>query len=103
MLSNRLSYSDEHPTDTTEISMEQVKINLTNGDYLTRADTRYLPPAREGNECSAVCPRFPYYRCTRDRGHGSGTKSSDGDLDHAAHGWFQGVRRLIVMYARWSQ
>lgn len=81
-----------------------IKVNLTNGNYFKRHDHEYLPAGREGNECNARCPRFPYYRCTRDKGHGNGTKSKDTDIDHAAHGWAHGVlRRLIVMYARWSQ
>lgn len=75
--------------------LPQIKVHLINGDHLPRADSRYLPPGREGNECRARCPRWPGYHCSRSSNHSG---------DHAAHGWAKGVaRRLIVMYARWSR
>lgn len=102
-----LSYSqgDTHNKTSPTTTAQQVKVNLTNGQYLTRGDHKYLSASRDGNECGARCPRHPHYRCTRDRGHGERSKNnSPDDLDHAAHGWLErSVRRLIVMYARWSQ
>lgn len=75
--------------------LPQIKINFTNGVYLTRKDHEYIAAGREGNECGARCPSWPGYRCSRDRNHNG---------DHAAHGWSNGaLGRLIVMYARWSQ
>ena len=74
-----------------------VKINLTGrGDHLTRLDkNKFLMAGREGEECDATCPEPPYYHCTRTRGHAG---------DHAAHGyWYELNRKLLVMYARWSQ
>lgn len=76
-------------------TLPQIKVHLINGDHLPRADSRYLPPGREGNECGARCPRWPGYHCSRNTNHSG---------DHAAHGWAKGIaRRLIVMYARWSR
>lgn len=95
---------EESPTGSRQ-PPQRVKVNLTNGQYLTRSDHKYLSASRDGNECGARCPRHPHYRCTRDRGHGERSKNnSPDDLDHAAHGWLErSARRLIVMYARWSQ
>lgn len=72
-----------------------IKVNLTDGNYLSRVDHEYLAAGRVGNECSSRCSQWPHYHCTRDRNHRD---------DHAAHGLRQGLKRLmIVMYARWSQ
>lgn len=90
MLSILLSYNEKGT-----IVPQQIKVNLTNGTYLSRIDHEYIAAGKVGNECRSRCPRSPHYLCSRDRGHGG---------DHAAHGWAHGLaRRLIVMYARWSQ
>ena len=103
--SNSNKIETEKGTEKGRISMaEQIKVHLTHGNYFTRKDHQYIAAGREGNECGARCPRHPYYRCTRDKGHELNGGRNEADRDHAAHGWAHGLaRRLIVMYARWSQ
>lgn len=71
-----------------------IKINLTDGRYLTRLDEAdFLIPGLEGKECGDVCPDRPHYRCTRTVRHKG---------DHAAHGYrYELKRKALVMYARW--
>lgn len=76
-------------------SAPNVKINLTDGNYLSRVDHEYLAAGAPDRECASRCPDWPHYLCSRDKNHRD---------DHAAHGWRQGLKRvMIVMYARWSQ
>lgn len=81
-----------------------MKLNLTNGESISRAHPDFLPPGdanfrtmRNGKQirsrvrvCGEAAPEFPYYRCSRCPDHGD---------DCAAHGG----ENSVVMYARWEK
>lgn len=74
-----------------------MKLNLKNGRSIEANHPLYLSPAPEGRECQCLAPEYPFYRCTRWKGHEH--ELGNGAKDHAAHG---GRKSSLVMYARWS-
>jgi hypothetical protein len=76
-------------------NLSAMLINLKNGKVIHTLDKRYIFPARpEQKVCGRYAPQWPYYRCTREAGHGS----VDPKLPHthAAHGAYRGG-----MFAVW--